>query len=192
MQYFRNAPRRSSDVFPLCREGREEGGNDARREPCGCGAQRNEMNGSHGKEDLARDCAERKNPCGCGGNPRKNDSDTWCRDREPDVKGKTCECDTRPSESASECRGDSRREECGCDGRRLGRNHRADEYNNENACCSRERPSSRCENTVCAGLAMAKVSDHEFCELNDHETALCRGTLFTQLDMPFCGQRRKL
>ena len=38
-------------------------------------------------------------------------------------------------------------------------------------------------------LAMVYSPHQEFDELYDHATALCRGTLFTELDKPFFGGR---
>ncbi len=43
----------------------------------------------------------------------------------------------------------------------------------------------------CTGLAMAFVPDSDFDELNSPEEALCRGSLFRMLDMPFMGQKRR-
>jgi hypothetical protein len=50
---------------------------------------------------------------------------------------------------------------------------------------------SRDDDYGCTGLAMGFVPNQEFTELNDAEEALCRGTLFRKLDMPFYGQRRR-
>ncbi len=47
------------------------------------------------------------------------------------------------------------------------------------------------ESFGCTGLAMVFVPEQEFCELNEPEAALCRGSLFQKLDMPFYGQKRR-
>ncbi len=54
-------------------------------------------------------------------------------------------------------------------------------------CGCEKTPTS--ENFGCTGLGMAFVPEQEFCELNEPEQALCRGSLFQKLDMPFYGTK---
>ena len=49
----------------------------------------------------------------------------------------------------------------------------------------------RAEDYGCTGLSMAFVPEQDFDELNTAEEALCRGSLFRNLDMPFYGQKRR-
>jgi hypothetical protein len=51
--------------------------------------------------------------------------------------------------------------------------------------------TARAEDYGCTGLSMAFVPEQEFDELNTAEEALCRGSLFRNLDMPFYGQKRR-
>ncbi|MBP3555781.1 MAG: spore coat associated protein CotJA [Clostridia bacterium] len=66
-----------------------------------------------------------------------------------------------------------------------------------NGCGCVDDHTLRCDDTPtaevygCTGLAMAFVPEQEFCDINEAEEALCRGSLFQKLDMPFYGQRRR-
>ena len=118
------------------------------------------------KPDLSR---ERQNGCGECEKTKINEPE---HHKSPCVCG--CERDSRSVEN-----------ECGA--------CRESRENNNAGCPS----MCRCENTAraedygCTGLSIAFVPEQEFDELNDAEEALCRGTLFRKLDMPFYGQKRR-
>ncbi len=57
------------------------------------------------------------------------------------------------------------------------------------SCANVNTPTS--EDFDCEGLAIALVPYEEFADLNGPEEALCRGSLFQRLDMPFYGGRRR-
>ncbi len=41
-------------------------------------------------------------------------------------------------------------------------------------------------------VAMAYVPMQKWCDLYDHETAICQGTAFPELNLIFCGSRGKI
>lgn len=59
---------------------------------------------------------------------------------------------------------------CGCSGSRIGNIHNT-------------------ESDECTGLAMAYVPRQTWMDIYSPEKAICRGTLFAQLDKPFTGRR---
>lgn len=174
MQYFKNTPRRAMDhqhprdagMFPLCRNDADDrmGCMRERQNGCSCAFPRN--------DEPARICkdpaqSERMNPCDCADNKRSERTN-----------GHACMDKDRVE----------RNSRCGCMG-----TDRLERMND----CEDMNQSHRCENTPtaehyeCMGLAMAFVPDHEFEDTNEAEEALCRGSLFQKLDMPFYGQRRR-
>ncbi|MBQ9940464.1 MAG: spore coat associated protein CotJA [Clostridia bacterium] len=42
---------------------------------------------------------------------------------------------------------------------------------------------------VCTGLAIASVKMQKWCDIYELEKGYCKGTIFAQLDLPFCGMR---
>ena len=84
---------------------------------------------------------------------------------------------------------------CGCENNvRMAEGERIPRQENNNVGC---QGFCHCDNTAraedygCTGLSMAFVPEQEFDELNTAEEALCRGSLFRNLDMPFYGQKRR-
>lgn len=181
MQYFRNTSRRMTDcpnprdagMIPLCRNDDGCRANDMRERQGGCGCMTNTRNTENERAGSCLDAElqnaedsrfERTGQCGCADNTR--------------------------SERTGQCGcASNTRSERGC------MNTRADR---QNGCgCGEHDHSLRCDNTPtaeaygCTGLAMAFVPEQEFEDLNEAEEALCRGTLFQKLDMPFYGPRRR-
>ena len=212
MQYFRNASRRGADVFPLCRDGKADSasplGGCVQRDAghvCGCGETRD-----NGRSDACRE--ERRNDADCGcGEMRDSEHSHGCRGEHRDESGCGAMHDNERPTGCREERGNgnacgcgsSRESERGCggprtDGRSCGCQSPRNEENTcpyrrtEQGTCCRGSFDIPCENCgACTGLAMAFVPDQEFCDLNDADSALCAGSLFRQLDMPFYGQRRR-
>ena len=180
MQYFRNTSRRMTDcpnprdagMIPLCRNDDGCRANDMRERQSGCGCMQNTRNAEN---DRAGGCCEaglqnaesvrleRAGRCTCADNTRSE-------------RTGQCGCanNTRSERSCMNTRAD-RPNGCGC----------VDDH------------MLRCDDTPtaevygCTGLAMAFVPEQEFCDINEAEEALCRGSLFQKLDMPFYGQRRR-
>lgn len=173
MQYFRNMPRRAmdyqnprnSDMFPLCRNDRDERTDGVHERQNGCGCAGNTRNTE----------TERSGSCGCA---NKNRSAENNRSEHSGSCGYTS--DERSTENERSCR-------LGC----LGNNRIRENENLERQGTCGCETETRSEDYGCTGLAMAFVPEQEFSELNDAEEALCRGTLFRKLDMPFYGQRRR-
>ena len=121
------------------------------------------------KPDLSRE-----RPSGCGGCEKAR-----AVKQEVTERSNLCGCENnspvtgnehRPHQECHECH---ENRSCGCQG------------------------SCHCDNAAhaedygCTGLSMAFVPEQEFDELNTAEEALCRGSLFRNLDMPFYGQKRR-
>ena len=61
-------------------------------------------------------------------------------------------------------------------------------YRNEQPSCPKYRENF-CDQDF--SLAMAYIYPQEFDDLNEPDTALCQGTLFRALDMPFYGCKKR-
>ncbi len=64
---------------------------------------------------------------------------------------------------------------------------RCERHENNDSC--KHKKTDWCDQHF--SLAMGYVYPQEFYDLNESEEALCRGTLFKQLDMPFYGPRKR-
>ncbi len=198
MQYFRNTSRRAMDYpnpsgsgcFPLCRSDK------ARRE-----ADMRDMKNVYGSKSSCTDIGNLTgNLCGnsvassCGYQSSDADQNHTCGNA-----GLGSSCEYKPPCADKET-------PCGCGnmtGNQCGNNvgtscgHKPPCADKENPCGYKDEPMCTCRNTPtaesfgCTGLAMAFVPEQEFIDMNDVEDALCRGTLFRQLDMPFYGKRRE-
>ncbi len=136
MQYFRNAPRRTSggdsctsDFFPLCR---------------------------YDKTPQEAEATVPKAGCGCTKSASM-----------PTYETSMSSCGCKESRSSNNNTGSSSVSSCGCV----------------------KTPTA--EDFGCTGLAMAFIPEQEFSDLNEPDEALCRGSLFQKLDMPFYGQKRR-
>ncbi len=119
----------------------------------------------------------------CGTSDTDNNTCDTCNDATPysmramrnrrDMNEDTCDrCDIVNLDRANTARGDAALN---------GRNE------NRDSCGNME--SDWCDQHF--SLAMGYVYPQEFYDLNESEEALCRGTLFKQLDMPFYGPRKR-
>ncbi len=154
--------------------------------------------------DRDRGCADKDHmhdrDCGCVDKNRMHDRDRGCADKDH-MHDRNCGCADKDH---------MHERDCGCvDKNRMhdrdrGCTDKDHMHDRDCGCVDKNRMHDRgcrgehsCENSPtseqygCTGLAMAFVPKQEFTELNDAEDALCRGTLFRKLDMPFYGSGRR-
>ncbi len=132
------------------------------------------------------------NRCGC-------DSEEYGREHGRRESGKDCGCDRDRCEEQRENRSGNR---CGCDSEEYGREHgrresgkdcgcdhdRREQEWNGGKCEGRNRSCDSCiddERMKYFRLAMAYVPWQEWEKIHEDETALARGTLFEDLDLPW-------
>lgn len=186
MQYFRNMSRRGSDTFPLCREDRPADREGLRSVTPDCGCDR--AGAPYGDMSKRRRETDDVGTCGCGTDSR-DERETRsgcspCQDRGVRTRGACTPC------TGNEPRERFEREACGASCP-LPRSGCECDTSDERARCGVGRLAEEDDDT-CTGLAMAFVPDHGFHDLYECDQALCEGSLFKKLRMPFCGQRRKM